>query len=123
MATQIIDRITIGSNTGVFTLPYGTCSTAASTAAKTVSITGFPSTLETGAMVAVKFTYANTAASPTLNVSSTGAKSIYQYGITAIGSAANTSWKAGAVVIFVYDGNGWVSMSAPRTANIDDGSL
>lgn len=122
MATQIIDRITIGGNTGVFTLPYGTCSTAASTAAKTVSITGFPS-LEAGAMVAVKFTYTNTVANPTLNVTSTGAKNICQYGTTVVGSAANTSWKAGAVVIFVYDGTSWVSMSAPRTANIDDGSL
>lgn len=121
MATQIINRITIGGNTGVFTLPYGVCSTAAGTAAKTVSITGF--VLNIGAMVAVKFAYINTAASPTLNVNSTGAKNIYQYGTTAIGSSANTSWKAGAVVIFVYDGSGWVSMSAPRTANIDDGSL
>lgn len=121
MATQIINRIAIGGNTGVITLPYGTCSTAASTAAKTTTITG--AVLETGAMVAVKFTNANTAANPTLNVSSTGAKSIYQYGTTAIGGSANTSWKAGAVVIFVYDGSGWVSMSAPRAANVDDGSL
>ena len=53
---------------------YGTCSTAAATAAKTCSISGF--SLVTGARVTVRFSYANTAANPTLNVSSTGAKAI-----------------------------------------------
>lgn len=53
---------------------YGTCSTAAATAAKTCSISGF--SLVTGARVTVRFSYANTAANPTLNVSGTGAKAI-----------------------------------------------
>ena len=57
---------------------YGTCPTAASTVAKTVSCTGF--TLATGSEITVKFTYANTAANPTLNVNSTGAKAIYYNG-------------------------------------------
>lgn len=54
---------------------YGTCSTAAATAAKVVACTGF--VLETGAEITVKFTATNTAASPTLNVNGTGAKPIY----------------------------------------------
>lgn len=57
---------------------YGTCSTAAGTAAKTVSCANF--TLVTGAEITVKFTVSNTAASPTLNVNSTGAKPIYYRG-------------------------------------------
>ena len=57
---------------------YGTCSTAAATAAKTVSCTGF--TLATGAEITVKFTVTNSASSPTLNVNSTGAKPIYYNG-------------------------------------------
>lgn len=85
---------------------YGTCSTAAATKAKVVTLAGF--TLATGAVVAVKFTYANTAASPTLNVNSTGAKSIAVYGSTAAGSGA---WSAGEVVMFVYDGTRWVMIS------------
>ena len=51
---------------------YGTCSTAAATAAKVVQCDGFK--LVTGARIAVKFSHSNTAASPTLNVNGTGAK-------------------------------------------------
>ena len=81
---------------------YGTCSTAAATAAKTVTCTGF--TLATGAKVIVKFTVTNTAASPTLNVNSTGAKAIYYKGaaISAGYLAANK------VYSFIYDGTNYV---------------
>lgn len=77
---------------------YGTCSTEAATAAKTVSVTGF--TLATGAKVTVKFTVTNTASSPTLNVNSTGAKAIYYRGaaISAGYLAANRTYT------FVYNG-------------------
>ena len=80
---------------------YGTCSTAAATAAKVVSLTGF--TLVTGARVMVKFTVTNTAASPTLNVNGTGAKAIYYRGsaITAGYLAANRVYE------FVYDGTNY----------------
>jgi hypothetical protein len=77
---------------------YGTCSTAAGTAAKTVSLSGF--TLATGAEITVMFTVTNTASSPTLNVNGTGAKPIY-YRNAAIGAgylAANRVEKV------VYDG-------------------
>jgi hypothetical protein len=57
---------------------YGTCSTAAGTAAKTVACTGY--SLQTGGEITVKFTVTNTASSPTLNVNSTGAKAIYYKG-------------------------------------------
>lgn len=57
---------------------YGTCSTAAATAAKTVNCTGFAG--GTGSEITVKFTVTNTAANPTLNVNSTGAKPIYYRG-------------------------------------------
>lgn len=89
---------------------YGTCATAANTAAKVVTLTdatGFE--LVTGAIVAVKFTYANDAGSPTLNVNSTGAKAIMRYGTTAVSTGTTTSgWIAGAVQLFVYDGTNWV---------------
>lgn len=71
---------------------YGTCSTAAATAAKVVSCTGFA--LVTGAEVTVKFTVTNTAANPTLNVNGTGAKAIYYRGaaISAGYLAANRTY-------------------------------
>lgn len=78
---------------------YGTCSTAAATAAKTVSCSGFA--LLTGAEITVKFTVTNTAANPTLNVNSTGAKAIYYRGsaIPAGYLAANRTYT------FRYDGS------------------
>lgn len=83
---------------------YGICSTAASTAAKTVSCEGFE--LYTGATVSVRFAYTNTASKPTLNVNGTGAKTIYAYGET-LSSSSKYNWPANAVVTFVYDGGFW----------------
>ena len=80
---------------------YGECSTAAATAAKVVTCAAF--TLAAGSRVIVKFTVTNTAASPTLNVNSTGAKAIQYRGaaITAGYLAANRTYE------FVYDGTNW----------------
>ena len=90
---------------------YCTCSTAAGTAAKVANLQNSSSngfTLATGITIHVKFTYSNTVASPTLNVNGTGAKSIMRYGTTAVSTSAPTSWRAGAVVSFTYDGTNWV---------------
>jgi hypothetical protein len=106
----MIKQIKVGSDTHNITatqLPYGVCSTAANTAAKTVTVPVF--TLETGATVIVKFTYANSASSPTLNVNSTGAKAIKIYGTTAASTGTTTTgWVAGAVQMFTYDGTNWI---------------
>ena len=106
----MIKQIKVGSNTHNITatqLPYGECSTAAGTAAKTVTVPVF--TLEKGATVIVKFTYANSASSPTLNVNSTGAKAIKRYGSTAVSTdTTTTGWTAGAVQMFTYDGTNWI---------------
>ena len=85
---------------------YGICNTAAATAAKVVALPDYDE-LITGTTVHVKFTYSNTAASPTLQVGSTAAKPIYQYGTTATGTTEATSWKANSVVSFTYDGTAW----------------
>lgn len=86
---------------------YGYCETAAGTVAKTVDMTGF--TLIEGATVFIKFKNSNSAESPTLNVNSTGAKPIVQYGTTAVGTSVATSgWKAGAILCLTYDGTSWV---------------
>ena len=81
---------------------YGTCTTAAGTAAKVVTLSNFD-TLTAGVTIHVRFTYSNTVANPTLNVNSKGAKPIYAYGTTAPGTTVGTSWQAGAVVSFTYN--------------------
>lgn len=83
---------------------YGTCSTAATTAAKVVTLSGF--TLFTGAKISVKFTYANEATCPTLNVNNTGPRTIFTYG-SPISASSPYCWKAGATVDFVYSGSQW----------------
>ena len=86
---------------------YGTCATAAGTAAKAGSLSGFA--LNTGAVVGIKFTYANTAASPTLNVNSTGAKAIYNYLTGAAVSDGDIT--AGMTALFQYNGTQWVLLN------------
>lgn len=86
---------------------YGTCTTGVGTAAKVVTCANFDK-LETGVTIHVKFSNSNTASNPTLNVNSTGAKPIYMYGTTAVETTTSTSWQAGAVVSFTYDGTGWM---------------
>ncbi len=96
-----INSLKLGSGTYVFTTPYATCGTAAAEAAKVATTTpGSNFSLETGARVTVKFTVTNTAANPTLNVNSTGAKAIYYRGsaISAGYLAANRTYE------FVYNG-------------------
>lgn len=97
---------------------YTTCSTAAGTAAKTASLSGFA--LQNGARVIVKFANANTATSNvTLNVQNTGAKKI-----TYKGSDLTTtdSWEAGTTIEFVYNGTSWEMLSSGSGKAIYDGS-
>lgn len=95
---------------------YATCSTAAATAAKVATIADGSSTfsLEKGARICVSFTYANTASAATLNVASTGAKAICWQGSALVSSQY---WQAGAVVDFVYDGNGWSIVGIAKDNN------
>jgi hypothetical protein len=99
------------------TYQYAECTTAAGTAAKTATLSGF--TLFTGATVSIRFNNGNTAASPTLNVNSTGAKSIVING-TSSPTAAQAALSAYDTCIFTYDGSYWrlVGTDATvRTAN------
>lgn len=100
-----IAKVTAGGATHLIaSSAYGTCSTAAATVAKVATIQDSQAfTLIAGTTVHIYFTYSNTAASPTLNVNSTGALPIYKYGTTVPGKTAETSWSAGAVVSFTYN--------------------
>lgn len=91
---------------------YATSSTASATVAKVATLAAGTLTLKAGATVAVRFTYANNAASPTLNIGGTGAKAIYTQGVR------YAYWAAGATVLFTYDGSNWRVSSEPVYANV-----
>ena len=83
----------------------GTCSTGASTSAKTVSITGFE--LKVGVRVYIKFSNTNTSSTSTLNISSTGAKPMYYKDGTRMYYIPNNIYHE-----FVYDGTNYVYMGS-----------
>lgn len=99
-AERSIDGVAFDGTANI--IHYATCATAATTAAKTANVPHF--SLITGAEVTIKFTKTNTAANPTLNVSSTGAKPIYFEG----NAISADLLKANTVFRFVYDGAGWL---------------
>ena len=112
MATKVINSLTFG-DTYVFTTPYATSSTGASTQAKVATLTPNSNfSLETGVRVAVKFSAENTASSPTLNVNSSGAKTIQFRGAALTSSLYR--WAANSVVEFMYDGTYWQMLGAPN---------
>lgn len=93
---------------------YAECSTASATLAKTVDCDGF--VLEKGASITIKFTVSNSVAGTdtvplTLNVNSTGAKSIIYNGSTVISAGFLT---INRVLTFTYDGTYWAI-----TGNLD----
>lgn len=113
---------------------YGTCATAAATAAKVVELdTAIASgdyaatddnfSLRPGVRISVKFINTNTANNPTLNVNSTGAKPIW-YGSAAITTASlNMAGYANSVSSFVYDGAHWVWNGAGVDSNTTYGNM
>jgi len=112
--------------TGATVNRFGTCSTAAGTAGKEVSITTGTFSLETGAKVTVKFSNANTANSPTLKVGTTDAKNIFHKG-SQITTGGNKALLAGTCE-FVYDGTqyhligNYIDTDTKNTAGSTDSS-
>lgn len=91
-----------------------TSSTGATTAAKVAACTNFPP-LAAGVTVTVRFSTANTSSGAiTLDVNSTGAKTVYVNG-AATSSSNQLLWATNANVTFTYDGSYWRVDSEPRT--------
>lgn len=105
--SRSIDGVNFNGTTAI--THYGTCSTAAATAAKVVTLANF--VLVTGSRIAVKFTVTNSAASPTLNVNNTGAKPIFynNAAITASYLVANRVYE------FIFDGTNYVMVGEKDT--------
>jgi|GEM_PF-3984073 len=88
------------------TVNHASCYTESNTAAKAAT-TGAGFCLVSGVRVSVKFMYAQTAAAAiTLNVNSTGAKTVYVGG-SATSSSNPCTWPADAICEFVYVNNAW----------------
>lgn len=83
------------ARTSFYGFAYGTCGTAATTAAKAVTITNY--TLSEGSICSIKFTNA-VPANATLNINSKGAKSIYYKGAAITAGVI----KAGDTATFIY---------------------
>ena len=120
MSTNYINKITDTAGTihdimeGVDTRIFrATCSTAAATAAKVATLEDSTNySLVAGVKVAVTFTYGNSAATPTLNVNSSGAKTIATATAVATLTTGNgttyNTWGPYETVIFTYNGTYWV---------------
>lgn len=84
---------------------YGTCATAAATAAKTVTLASASTwKMQAGSVVYVWCTYSNTANNPTLNVNGTGAKPIYYNGSQITTSNKTYATYANRLMKFVFTG-------------------
>lgn len=87
---------------------YGTSPTSAATATKVVVTEGGNFVRNVGAIITVKFTYANTHASPTINVDGTGAAAIWDFRtsappvVGAMGAATHD---------FRFNGTQWVLLN------------
>ena len=99
----------------VLGVPYATCSTAASTQQKEITVNGI-TTLEEGLSIRVNFSNAQTYnGTPTLKVNTLTAKNI----IRRTGeSAGQYEWKAGDVLDLVYDGTYWVIVNSDNVATM-----
>lgn len=103
---------------------YGTCTTAAATAAKVITVSADQDfKLTVGALVMVKFSYSNTANNVTLNVNSTGAKSIYYNNAVYTTSGNFVCGYANTHFVYMYNGANWVWISHGADSNTTYGAM
>lgn len=110
-----INSLSYGDGVYPFTLPYGVCSTDATTAAKTVTVDNF--SLETGATVIVRFYNSDgVSGASTLNVNGTGAKTMIYDNLSHAGNFLTyyKDWTEESIQMFTYDGTYWVAPT-PKT--------
>lgn len=100
--TRYIDGVSFDGSANV--TRYAVCNTAASTAAKTATITSGDFSLITGVRVTVKFVNGISVADPTLSINSSSAKAIK---LNDLSLTINDQYPNGAVLDLVYDGSVW----------------
>lgn len=104
------------------TTDYGTCTTAASTAAKEITVSNDDWSLRTGSVICVLFSNTNTAQDPTFNVNNTGAKSVWYDTGVITDSNIGFAGTSGRPMLFMYNGTCWVFVgwSKDWKSNIDN---
>lgn len=126
MATKYIDSITYGSDEYKFVddvsgyskkmVWYGESSTQASVADKVITCSGF--TLETGAIIGIYFSQANTTSVLlTFNINNTGAKYVY-IGAGSTDSTNTLEWSGVSMVYVMYDGSHYQYITSISNANL-----
>lgn len=94
-------------------IAYGTCTDLSTRADKSVTIDNNTNwTLKVGSIITVKFTNTNLVPYCTLNVNSTGTKSIWYNGAAYTGSAVNVTGSQDNYITYMYDGTYWVWLGA-----------
>lgn len=86
----------------------GTCSTAATTAEKEITLSDNNWKLRAGAIIGVVFSNTNTAQNPTFNVNSKGAKSVFFDNAVISTSMLSMAGTASRPMYYQYDGTNWV---------------
>lgn len=104
------------------TTDYGTCTTAASTAAKEITVSNDDWSLRTGSVICVLFSNTNTAQDPIFNVNNTGAKSVWYDTGVITDSNIGFAGTSGRPMLFMYNGTCWVFVgwSKDWKSNIDN---
>ena len=106
----------LATSGGAVTTYWATSSTTAATAEKAVTCSGY--TKNAGNIIAIQFSTANTAATPTLNINSTGAAALYVGGSTPNSTTNTCKWSANSTVVVVYDGTYYRIISIVSAANV-----
>lgn len=100
-----VAQITTNKNNILSKAIVGICNSSSTTSAKVVEIDNF--VLQKGCIIGVKFSDTNTASNVTLNVSNTGAKSIYYNNAVYNGNSYHICGKKDTYTYYMYDGTNW----------------
>lgn len=99
-------------------IAYGTCATAAATAAKVITVSGNANwKLAAGSIILIKFDNTNTASNPTFNVNGTGAKSVWYSAALITTSSLSYAGYANRPSMYMYDGTQYVFLGWSYDAN------
>lgn len=114
MSGALITGIMLGGRVSTY---YTTCSTATNTAAKAITVPDWTPTA--GDILAVLFTTANTAATPTLKINGAATNtSIYIGGSTPSSTGNVLKWSANTLILFIYDGTYFRYITARSAGSI-----
>lgn len=125
-----ISKIAKGNDTydikGVRTTYFGTCTTAADTAAKEISVNldnGESFLLRKGTTIVVDFGYTNKAGNPTFSVAGTTAAPIEYKGNIITTASLSYAGDSRVDMMYIYDGASWVYVAKNDDSNTTYSSL